>query len=272
MKKTITVIFLLALLSPYELFAQNGIPQDKASETLTKTTNKISEWLRNLGDDLGSAARELKRIDFSAPEARIILKGLTIARPYIVDCAIVDNKGTMVTIEPAEHRNYEGADISSQEQIVKLHKTKMPVMSKVFRSVENTYSVDIEYPILSSDGEFLGSVSALIEQDVFLNTILSTLYKKLPYKVIVMQTDGVMLYNPNPNQINRNILTDDMFKSSPTLLELYKRAAAEKSGSGTYEYYAEAPNDMTVVKKDAIWDTVTFYDAEWRVIVIEIEK
>ena len=51
--------------------------------------------------------------------------------------AIADIKaGKLVVVEPPEYRKFEGADISKQAQVIQLHRTRKPVLSAVFRSVE----------------------------------------------------------------------------------------------------------------------------------------
>lgn len=52
--------------------------------------------------------------------ARTVLAELCGSFSYAVDCATLDPKGKMLTIEPAAYRHFEGTDISEQEQVKRI--------------------------------------------------------------------------------------------------------------------------------------------------------
>ena len=64
----------------------------------------------------------------------------------------------MLLVEPAQYCSVEGTDIGGQEQVQTLLCTRKPVMSRVFRTVEGVAAVDMEHPVIGSDGKYLGSL------------------------------------------------------------------------------------------------------------------
>ncbi|MFA4981476.1 MAG: cache domain-containing protein [Candidatus Omnitrophota bacterium] len=276
MKKITALITLTVAMTVFFLTgaceAQTGVTADAMKPMLEKTKSRINEWFRILDRELESAAERLSTADLSGRDARRILKELMIGRSSIVDCGIVDESGILITVQPPEYRSYEGRDISSEQHIMAVRETKRPVMSDSFNAVEGVYSVALEYPIFSDKGRYRGSVSLIIKYAAFLNNILEKIVKDMPCKVWVMQPDGLILYDSDPNQINRNVFTDDMFKPFHSLITFSKNVVSEKNGTGSYDFYSKGFEDKAVVKKNAIWDTVGLYGNEWRIIVMEIEK
>jgi|GEM_PF-617296 SagB-type dehydrogenase family enzyme len=232
---------------------------------LTKLRYEISLAFASIDRSLTDAVTKLSITGTEGEEARKVLGQLCMAHPYAVDCAIVSSEGRMTMVEPQEYRKFEGSDISKQEQVATLRKTKKPVLSDTFRSVEGLAAVDIEYPLFSRENKFIGSVSMLIKPEVFLGSIMGAPTKGLPGDTFVMQRDGYILYDTGKEQIGKNTFDSPLYKSFPQLLALGKRMTAERSGSGSYEFLE--PGLKGPVKKLAHWVTVGLYGGEWRLVV-----
>lgn len=239
---------------------------------LEKTKQGITETFTSIDKDLSAAAKELSAVDLKAEEARKILDGLCSNKPYVIDCSIIDTAGRMSIVEPKEYRKYEGSDISKQAHIAALLKDKKPVFSDVFRSVEGIETIDFQYPIFSDKNEFLGSVSMLVKQDALSDDIIMPLVRDVPCKIWIMQKDGIVIYDPDPNQIGKNVFTDELFKPFQDLVSFCGTVAMARDGAGSYDFYAKGLEDKTVVKKYAVWDTASLYGTEWRIIVMEADR
>jgi hypothetical protein len=179
----------------------------------------------------------------------------------VVDSTFIDNKGIMTFIEPAQYRNYEGSDISGQEAIIKMLKTKTPRMGNAFISVEGIKSIDIEYPVFSKGKQFLGSVSMLVKHDEMIRAAVEMIEKDQGVKCWVMQKDGLILYETDPAQAGLNLFTDPLYKDYPELIALAKRMIKEKEGIGFYSFLMQGTKN--VVKKRAVWKTVDFFNNNW---------
>ena len=83
-----------------------------------------------------------------------------------------------------------------------------------------------------------------------------------------MQTDGLILYDPDPEEVGRNLFQDPLYKPYVQLLSLGERIASERSGSGVYEFLGPGLTDPVV--KSASWATVGLHGTEWRLVVVRV--
>ncbi len=235
---------------------------------LRSAKQAIDSTLAEVDTDIKAAAKGLSGTDLKGDAARKILNDLRKYRPYVIDCSIIDANGIKITVEPAEYKQYEGADRSDLPSVLKLLKTKKPVMSDVYRSAEGINAITIGYPIFSGTGEFLGAVRMLIRYEVFLKPLV----EGKPCKVWVMQKNGLIVYDADPDEIGKNIFSDSMFKPFEDLISFSRTVALSNNGAGSYSFYADGLTDKTLVEKVAAWDTAGLYGTEWRVIAMGIEK
>lgn len=232
---------------------------------LAKSHDAVAATVKKMESALAKAAGELARAGIGNPAARPALMELYKSTPNIIDVCTVSPQGRMVLVDPVEFRKFEGTDISAQEQVKRVRETKKPAMSKVFKSVEGIYALDFEHPVLSDKGEFLGSVSVLFRPDALFGPILAPVYKGSGFETFILQTDGLLLCDPDPKQVGRNVSSDPMYKPFPQVAALFKRMAAETTGYGTYEF--TSPTSTKPVIKEAHWTTLTIPGEKWRVVV-----
>ncbi len=266
------VLGMMMVMAPMAFSADISADISKMMLTLEKAKAELSGVLTAIDRDLTDLAKKLAAIDQKSAQARKMLSLVCAGRPYVYDCAIVDMQGKLSVIEPEEARKYEGEEIGFKPQVKELFKTKAPLVSKVFTGVDGKSYVDFEYPIITDKGEFLGAVSLLVRHDQLLGGIIVSLVEGRPYKMWVMQIDGLVMYDPDSNQINKNIFSDEMFKPFSDLVSFSRTVAEVPNGAGSYDFYKEGYTDKTLVKKDAVWDTVALHGAEWRLVIMEVER
>lgn len=231
---------------------------------ITELDKELTLKLNEIDARLAVAAQGLSKTGLRGPEARILLQNLCRNAPSAVDCATIDSAGTMLLLEPEEYRKFEGVTIGKQEQVIRLQKTGKPVLSKVIRTVEGFDAVDIEHPVFSPQGTFLGAVSILIKPESLLASVATNLVQGLPIDVWAMQEDGRILYDPDREEIGRMLFDDPIYKPFPQLQSLGKTIAKERSGSGSYEFHGKGLNKP--VRKSAYWTSVGLYGTDWRVV------
>lgn len=232
---------------------------------LSELREETLSVLKKVEGDLKQSASVLSGKKLQGRDARTVLKKLYESNPYIIDCETVSSKGIMLVIEPAQYSSSEGADISKQAHMVRLFKTKEPVLSGAFRSVEGPEAVAFHYPVFSPSNNFAGSVSVLFAPEYVLSGIISPVALNLPLDIFLMQTDGKMIYDVDARQIGLNVFNAPLYKPFPALIALAKKVAASKEGTGTYQFYRKG-SDVPVIKQ-AFWTTVAFHGAEWRLVV-----
>ncbi|MEJ2696207.1 MAG: cache domain-containing protein [Candidatus Sulfobium sp.] len=252
----------------YALGVATGKPVDSAVDLppfLLEMEKEVTSALERMNRDVAAAAEAVSKEGLEGPRVRRILKDLCSSHPYAVDCSAVDPEGTMVVVEPEKYAEFEGSDIGSQEQIIRLHKSKKPVLGTVIRSVEGFDAVDFEYPIFSPGGGFAGSVSMLIRPEMLLESAASSVVQGMPVDVWVMQKDGRILYDPDKEEVGRMLFEDPIYKPFPQLLALGRLIAGKRKGTGSYEFLGRGLKRP--VRKDAYWTTVGLGDTEWRVVL-----
>ncbi|HAW57855.1 MAG TPA: hypothetical protein DCX03_02375 [Bacteroidales bacterium] len=226
----------------------------------------ILNVLNNLGNTISSVAKETGEIGLNNEAAirKLLQKNYNDGKPFVIDTTFIDNKGIMKFIEPAQYRSYEGSDISRQETVIKMMKTKKPRMGNLFLSVEGIKSVDIEHPVFAKNWQFIGSVSMLVKPDEVIRSVAASIEKELGVNCWVMQKDGLIIYDTATDQIGLNLISDPLYKDYPQAISLAKRMVKEKTGRGFYSFYALGTKK--VVKKQAVWKTIHFFNNNWIVV------
>lgn len=204
-------------------------------------------------------------VALGGPAARRVLAGLMERHPEMVDAATVDRAGKMVAIEPKAFQGHEGADIGDQEQIVRLHRSHKPVLSQAFRAVEGFDALDLEWPVFGAGGELMGSVSLSSRPESFLDGIVKPVVAGFPVEVWVMQPDGRILYDPEPEEAGRNLLRDPLYQAAGDLPRVARRIAAAQAGSASFGYPAAAPGKPR--REIAYWATAGLHGTDWRVVM-----
>ena len=239
---------------------------DNLINAASKIESGILSILNGIGSTISHAAKETGKTGLHREtEIRKLLQKNCIAgKPYAINSTFIDSKGIMKFIEPEQYRSYEGSDISGQEAIIKMLKTKKPGMGNVFVSVEGIQCIDIEYPVFSKGKQFLGSVSLIVKHIEMIRTAVEPIEKDLGVKSWVMQKNGLILYETDPTQTGLNLFTDPLYKDYPELIALGKRTIKEKEGVGFYTFLTHGTKN--VVKKNAAWKTVHFLNNDWIIV------
>jgi hypothetical protein len=245
--------------------------QRKLEVTLAKAKKRAEDVLINMDKNISAASKKLTGLDLKSDEARNVLIRLSGTNKHAIDCAIVDMEGKLAVVEPEEFRKFEGTDIRAQEQVAQVLKEKRPVLSKLFMSVEGVAAADFEYPVMNAAGEMKGSLSMMVKPGEILSDLFAGITRQSGYSICVTQTDGTLLYDTDKAQIGKNVFTDEAYKLFPSLVSLFRQVAEKEKGAGTYEFYANGLKDKRVIKKVAVWGSVSMYGTNWRIVVFAEE-
>lgn len=238
---------------------------DEQREKLDNITEKVLTKINSAGADLQNAADALAKTGLTSPEAHRILLDLCAKHPATVDCSSLDVNGIMVAVEPAAYKKFEGSDVGTQDQIVKLHKTRKPVVSGIFKAVEGFYAIDMEWPVLSPKGELLGSASMIVRPVVALDRQILPELGHDASDVWVMTPDGKIIYSRYREDVGDNPLVTPSYVGGETLHELVKEIAAKPEGTGHFN--SKPIGGLPPRLTRCVWKTVTVYDSQWRVVL-----
>jgi hypothetical protein len=239
--------------------------KSKGPQQLDLVRSAMQGALDTMDRDAAKAAKSIVATGLTGPEARKVLLDLCRAHPYVVDCCTIDAKGVMTAVEPKKYEKSEGVDISVQEQVARMLDKHEPVLSAAFVAVEGMPAIDLEWPVLAVDGAFLGSVSMMFKPDHFIAPVIQSAMTDPAWTCWVMQPNGLILYDQDTVEINRNIFSNQLYDPFPDLRDMAKRIAANPSGAGKYRFLSK--NLDLPTNKRCHWDTVRLHGTEWRVVV-----
>jgi hypothetical protein len=236
-------------------------PQD-LERTVSAVRANVTSHLEIINSSLITASGSLAEGDLSGPKARSALTSLYKASPYVVDCITVDPYGRVKAVVPPVYDSILGKSIMNQEHIRRLVATGKPVTSGVISTVEGFPAIDNAVPIYSNEGYMKGAVTLLYNTSLWRDAVLQS-DPEGTYEVFVLQPDGLIVYDADPVQIGKYVFSDPLYAPYSSLLALARHISVEPSGTGTYTF---TDTYGRVVLKEAVWDTVSLYGTDWRIV------
>lgn len=237
---------------------------DSPESQLESIQKRTAASIARLTEGLKEGAERLTYSFANESLTRSILTELRTLDPAIVDVSFVNPDGIMKWVEPEEYRNHEGADISGQDQVIRLRETKRPVISDIFMAVEGFLAMDIQWPVFDEFGGYAGSISLLIRPERFFS-ILADAGQHTDSDFWIMHPTGTIVYDPDTWEIGRNLFTDPVYEPFEELRTLGRQMTVKSSGNGAYSFFAVGSDH--VVQKKALWRTVRAFDTELKLII-----
>lgn len=255
------ISILLILLVPFlGLFGLDGTMTSHRQDTdgillLNALEKDILRAFGEMERSLDAAASMILEKGPSEPVIRSQLQRLVRSFPLIMDVSWISLDGVMVYVEPEAYQSYEGADISDQEQIIRLHQTLAPTLSRLFLSVEGFTAMDFEWPVILGD-ELLGSISLLIRPETFWNQVLiSKAFKNPTDNIWIMDDQGYAVYH----NITERLFQNPLDQPWPELVELTRKILDEPLGVREYQYIQGEP-------RKAYWKQIDLFETRFKLV------
>jgi len=248
---------------------ESTIRQEMVSQ-LMHTQNNVNSELASLDDALRSACQRLSTAGLTGTQAETVLSELAANSSLIVSASSVDVRGVLVATQPSSNSGIVGEDISMQEHIISIHQTMMPAMSNMIPLVEGFPGAVMAAPIFDDTNKFMGSISIVIQPSALINQSIGTgSSDAAQYSMWAMQANGTLIYDPDPAQQGKNLLTDPIYADYPEVQAFARQVSEQQSGYGSYKYYIKNLDQTQnqAVAKEAYWITVGIYDTEWRLVI-----
>lgn len=239
-----------------------GVPEAAAAQAQKVVQAKLDL----LDSDISRAAVRLSSVPLSGTESRQVLNELYSGHPDLIDLVATDAAGTMVTFVPDSYKKYEGRFVGDNEKMKNFNRDKKPVLSPMFRTVEGVDAMVIMWPVFSETGEFKGSLSALFRPDQLYSADFEKVAGNGGVEFIILQSDGLVLYNSGGTETGNNLFTDPLYQPSAELIALGKTMVAQESGSGSYAFTSHETGKQT--KKQAAWVSAGLHGVNWRLIAV----
>jgi hypothetical protein len=217
--------------------------------------------------DLKQVIDALTAVEFTSDESRSRLVKLIEKFGYVEGVAIVGLDGRIVTFEPEKNHAYEGHDISFQDHMKQFAAHKRPVLSNILPLIEGGYGAVIVRPLYGADKNLRGSINVVVRPHRFLDTVFKPILENFPVGACMMDTNGVIVYDRDFDEIGANVFSDPRYESFESLKSFARQMQTEKDGVGIYEYFEDGTNKP--VTKHMYWTTVQMYGTQWRVILMQ---
>jgi len=225
--------------------------------------------MNRLDQDLAAAAKRLSGTDLTGIQAHSVLAELLKNYPFVANTGTIDRNAKMVALEPASYQQFEGSDISQQEQVIRLFRTQQPVLSNNFQTVQGIEAAVVEHPVFSPNGEIAGAIGALFQPEILLDNIIAPVVKGTTYAIWVMQLDGRLMYDVETSEVGTNLFVDSLYQPYPSLIDLGREISVKATGKGQYQWFLDTEPQKTV-KKQAIWSTFNLHGTEWRLVLVQV--
>jgi hypothetical protein len=238
-------------------------------DILGHVQSEVNLQLGQLDHSMLVACSQLATTDLKGVEARAILFNLAANSSFIVNACTSDLRDIILAVEPSQYSSIEGEDISGQEQNLMLHETLRPVMSTMILLVEGFYGVVMVAPIFDANQALVGALSIVIQPYELLKAAIGPNIDGTPFAMWTMQTNGTLLYDPDPVQQGKNLFTDPIYQDYPTVQAFAAQVTDNADGYGTYQYHENTVTGK-VVNKEAYWTSVGVYGTEWRLVILNV--
>jgi len=243
-----------------------GSPVDvEMAALLENATAEVSAGLSQLQEGNRESADKLSKTGITGDAAGEVLhEKLAGVSPYVISSLVIDTEGVVTAAAPVHYETIVGTDLDYQPEVQYANEVKEPVLSDLFLLEEGFAGVSLSYPVFSGDA-YLGYTDLTFRPEIFLRQYFGPLTEETGYEFMILQTDGIILYETNEEEVGKNTFTDPLYQSTE-IQNLAEKVVAESSGRGEYTFW-----DMDwkrEVGNKIFWSTVSFDGTEWRVAVI----
>ncbi len=232
----------------------------------------LERFVPALRDSLHRIDGSLKRaIEKSAvdvtqeDEIRRLLSDIIGENPAVVNACYVDSRGVMRQIEPRDYMNFENSDISAQEHVGAMRNTPQPIFSNGFTAAEGFLAMSVARPLYDAKKKNVGSVSVLLRPELLVAPLLKTSAMPDDHELWIIQTDGMIIYDKDSEEIGRMLFSDPLYAKHESLLALGRKIVSVPEGKDHYIFLAPGLREKVI--KHAVWQTVRLHGQEWRVVL-----
>ncbi|HPM41300.1 MAG TPA: protein kinase, partial [bacterium] len=218
---------------------------EEAVELARNTVAHFDDFFRILASDIGATAAAP-----AAPSDDLArLKNLIERHPEI--SALVLTRGGKALSYPADAIGRFGLPPPE------IAKVRIEAAAGGFDATDAWKASDGRYAFAfvfgaGADGDTL---TAIFTIDKLMPAAFAFDPRKNPYQIWCMDADGTILYDENPEEIGKNLFTDEMYANYPELRALGEEMRQKSWGVGYYRFFASSGD--TVIYKIAAWESLS---------------
>jgi len=179
----------------------------------------------------------------------------------------MDEKGTILFTVP--DRGMVGRNLTPQKHVQALLKTRKPVVSDVFRTVQGFDAVALHVPVFNG-AQFKGSVAITINFQSLAKRYLEIIKIGNTGYAWVVSRDGTELYCPVPGHTGNSVFAN--CKNFPSIIAMATDMLKGHSGITTYTFDKISGTKVTPVEKHAVYFPVRLGNTFWSIVVASSEQ
>lgn len=265
--KTIKIMLMFLF---FFAFSSISFGADQVLDTLNETIRRISAVLNDADKGLQEASTRIGKGMDASSDIRADVRNLCANRLYAIDCSFLNARGVVQVVEPEKYRKYEGSNLAAQAVTARILKLRKPVFSELFVGIEEVQASLLAFPVFNVNKEFVGSVNIFFSPELLIKKAIEGVALGKGTVIIVLDGDGTNVFSTDPAQVRRSPLKHAEYQGFPELQGLVGMIVSQEEGAGAYQYVR--PGTHQVVRKRAVWKTVSHFDGFWRVVIAEEEK
>ncbi len=242
-------------------------PYTDAIAALNDINMAVVQKFKEYDAEMAYASLRLDRLGMTAARSEVIVASLQRIDGYVRLSGTLNTSGKRLYTTPMKYFQASGGGetISNAPAIMEQVRRGRKVLSDAYQNKCNELVVDYICPVKGDDEIVHGAIYMQIAITELLRHYVTERITAMPVNVWVMQTDGLLVYDTSPEEINQNILTGDYFKDYPSLIQLAQKIANFETGTGSYRYLTKG-NKVEMVK-NAQWNSVTLGGRQLRLVL-----
>jgi hypothetical protein len=267
----LTAVLVISVIGNIALISNQNTPTSSDTAKVDMVTHltaiqvQTDIELQRIANSLIYASKQLSNTGLTGAQANNILSALAANSSYIIDAGTQNRNNIMVAVEPSKYNGTIGKDIGDQEWLNTNPNGEItPVSTPVIPLIENMMGIAMAVPVFDNNKEMIGTVSVIFDPAELLNDTVTSAIAGTSYTTTVMQLDGLMIYDTDPLQLDKNMFTDPTYANYTQLLLFGYHVVQYSSGYGTYKFTVDAASPI-VVNKECYWTTVSAYGQVWRI-------
>jgi PAS domain S-box-containing protein len=174
----------------------------------------------------------------------------------------MDEQGTILFTVPDNESI--GRSLTHQKHVQELLKTRKPVISDVFRTVQGYDAVALHVPVFKG-AQFKGSIAIIINFQSLAKRYLEIIKIGKTGYAWVVSRDGTELYCPVPGHTGNSVLSN--CKEFPSIIAMAHNMLKGQSGNTTYTFNMISNTKIAPVTKHAVYYPINLGNTFWSIVV-----
>jgi hypothetical protein len=253
------------LLAPMSGCVREGAAWYFEPPELRQAERVVMDRLQAIDATVQAAAEDLAASGVAGPAVQAVLDRLTEADPAIASSHLLDANGRAVGIAPLSYQPTARVELGGLPHVRQVLDGKTPVLSPVVQSPQGPYAIALHWPVLGPNGTLLGCVGVQLRYVAMLEQVLQPIYSVSPFDAFILQLDGRILFDRDPNERGRNVFEDDFYRTFPEFVAVAHDMVASPEGRANARFLSTGHHSIR--PQSFVWSTVALHGTEWRVVL-----